>query len=98
MVTAAFDPLLGKLVTQGASRSQAIAKAIAALRDLVVLGVRTNAAYLGAILAHPAFAEGATDTAFLDRHGDELLAQAPAKESLARALGGGPIWPTAKTG
>ena len=85
-VTAAFDPLLGKLVAQGANRSQAIAKAIAALGDLVVLGVRTTAAYLGAIHAHPAFAEGATDTAFLDRHGDELLAKAPAAESLARAL------------
>ena len=85
-VTAAFDPLLAKLVTQGASRSQAIAKASAALRDLVVLGVRTNAAYLGAILAHPAFAEGATDTAFLDRHADELRTQALAADGRERAL------------
>ena len=85
-VTAAFDPLLAKLVAHGESRQAAIAKAIAALRDTVVLGVRTNAAYLGAILAHPAFAEGATDTEFLNRHGDELLAAAPPVEAVNRAL------------
>ncbi len=85
-VTAAFDPLLGKLIAHGATRPAAIAKAIAALRETVVLGVRTNAAYLGAILAHPAFAEGATDTEFLDRHGDALLSQAPPADAIVRAL------------
>ena len=85
-ITAAFDPLLAKLVVHGATRQDAIAKAIAALRSTVVLGVRTNAAYLAAILAHPAFAEGATDTEFLDRHGDELLSESPPADAVALAL------------
>ena len=85
-ITAAFDPLLAKLVVHGTTRQNAIAKAIAALGDTVVLGVRTNAAYLAAILAHPAFAEGATDTEFLDRHGEALLRQAPPADAVARAL------------
>ena len=85
-VTSAFDPLLAKLVAFGATRQAAIDKAIAALRDYVVLGVRTNAAHLGAILAHPAFARGETDTGFLDRHGDELGASAPSADAVARAL------------
>lgn len=85
-VTAAFDPLLAKLVSFGATRQEAIDKAIAALRDYVVLGVGTNASYLAAILAHPAFARGETDTGFLDRYGEQLLASEQAPETLLKAL------------
>ena len=84
-VTAAFDPLLAKLIVHGETRSAAIAKAIAALRELVILGVSTNADYLRGVLAHPAFAQGATDTGLLERIGAEVLAAAP-PEAAAAAL------------
>ena len=84
-ITAAFDPLLAKVVAQGPTRQAAIDRALGALRDTVVLGVGTNAAYLAAILAHPAFARGATDTGFIDRHQAELLA-APSADAVAKAL------------
>ena len=84
-ITAAFDPLLAKVVAHGPTRQAAIDRTLGALRDTVVLGVGTNAAYLAAILAHPAFARGATDTGFLDRHQAELLA-APPVDAVAKAL------------
>jgi acetyl/propionyl-CoA carboxylase alpha subunit len=37
-----------------------------------VLGVRTNIAFLIALLEHPAFVEGRVDTGLLDREGDAL--------------------------
>ena len=84
-ITAAFDPLLAKVVAQGPDRQAAIDRALGALHDTVVLGVGTNAAYLAAILAHPAFARGETDTGFLDRHQEELLSAPPAA-AVAKAL------------
>ena len=84
-ITAAFDPLLAKVVAQGPNRQAAIDRALGALHDTVVLGVGTNAAYLAAILAHPAFARGETDTGFLDRHQAELLS-APPTAAVVKAL------------
>jgi len=71
-VTAAFDPMIAKLIVHGPSRADAIARARRALGDLVCLGVTTNVAYLARILGQPAFAEGATHTHFLDEQADAL--------------------------
>jgi acetyl/propionyl-CoA carboxylase alpha subunit len=73
-VTAAFDPMLAKLVVHGADRGEAIRRARAALRQLVVLGVTTNADYLERLLGHPEFAAGETDTGFIERHAATLAA------------------------
>lgn len=71
-VTTAFDPMLAKLIVHAPTREQATGKAVAALRDLVLLGVKTNADYLTTVLQHPAFAEAAMDTGFLQAHSNEL--------------------------
>jgi len=63
-----YDPLLAKLSTFGATREEARTRMLAALRETVLLGVVTNRDYLLAVLAHPAFASGATHTQFLDEH------------------------------
>jgi acetyl/propionyl-CoA carboxylase alpha subunit len=39
-----------------------------ALRDTVILGPTTNLAFLQDVLAHPAFAAGATHTGFIEEH------------------------------
>ncbi len=65
-VGTAFDPMLAKLIAHGADRSQAIARAHAALADLVLLGVTVNSGYLRRVLAHPAFRAGTVHTHFLD--------------------------------
>jgi 3-methylcrotonyl-CoA carboxylase alpha subunit len=83
-VTVHYDPLLAKLVTHGADRGFAIARMRAALRETVVLGVRTNLARLRSILDHPEFAAGNLHTGFLDEHRQSLSAgTAPPDEALA---------------
>ena len=63
-----YDPLLAKVIAHGPTRDEAIARLIAALRRLGVAGVTTNRELLLAVLAHPAFASGALDTHFIERH------------------------------
>ena len=64
-----YDPLLAKLSTCGATReagADAHARPRSARRS--VLGVVTNRDYLMDVVAHPAFAAGATHTEFLAEH------------------------------
>jgi len=65
-VTAAFDPMIAKLIVRGTDRSDAIARADRALAETVLLGCKTNTAFLRRLLAHPAFVAGNVHTGFLD--------------------------------
>jgi acetyl-CoA/propionyl-CoA carboxylase, biotin carboxylase, biotin carboxyl carrier protein len=67
-ITAAFDPMIAKLIVRGHDRSDAIARADRALCDTVLLGCKTNTAFLRRLLNHPAFVAGAIHTGFLDAH------------------------------
>lgn len=71
-VTAAFDPMLAKLVVHGATRTEAIDRAIAALRDLDILGVTTNTDYLIRVLDSAPFRAGALHTGFIAEHAAAL--------------------------
>jgi acetyl/propionyl-CoA carboxylase alpha subunit len=71
-VSAAFDPMLAKVITHGTDRDQAIERARKALRDTVVLGVTTNVDYLIGILSHPAYQAGQVHTGFIPRYGEDL--------------------------
>jgi acetyl/propionyl-CoA carboxylase alpha subunit len=71
-VTTAFDPMLAKLIVHGRDRDEAIARARQALRDTVVLGCTTNAAFLERVLAQPEFVAGLVETGFLPRHAAAL--------------------------
>jgi 3-methylcrotonyl-CoA carboxylase alpha subunit len=70
-VTVHYDPLLAKVVTWGASRSESVARMADALTRAVALGVTTNLSRLRAILAHPAFLAGDLHTGFLEQHWSE---------------------------
>ena len=72
-VTADFDPMLAKLVVFGPDRAAAIDRAIAALKDLAILGVETNVDYLTRVLDHPAFRAGDLHTAFVSEHAESLV-------------------------
>src|SRR5207245_334684 len=67
-----YDPMLAKLIASGRSRDAAIARAIGALRDFPILGVRTNVAFLIRLLAHDGVRAGDIDTGFVERHASEL--------------------------
>ncbi|RMF33241.1 MAG: ATP-grasp domain-containing protein [Alphaproteobacteria bacterium] len=74
-----YDPLLAKIVAHGRNREEARRRLARAVEDSLLLGVRTNRAFLSAILRHDAFAGGAADTGFVERHlaGHETLTPAP---------------------
>ena len=84
-ITAAFDPMLAKIIVHGADRAEAIARARFALEHTVLLGCATNAAFLDRLLAHPAFASGAVHTGFLDAN-PELAAGTPLTDDARIAL------------
>jgi 3-methylcrotonyl-CoA carboxylase alpha subunit len=82
-----YDPMIAKIVGHGADRAEALANLRRALAGMRIDGVATNARFLAAALAHPAFGEGAVDTGFIDRHLAELIPDdaPPTDEALAAA-------------
>ena len=69
-----FDPMLAKLICYAESRSDAIDRLDRALRDFIILGMKTNIAYLRRIVTHPAFREGLVSTRFIADHAETLRA------------------------
>lgn len=76
-----YDPMLAKVITWGADRTESIRKMIRALEDTVVLGVTTNIPYLLDILKHPDFAEGEFSTSFLEEQMPDWETKLDASES-----------------
>ncbi len=85
-VTTAFDSMLAKLIVHGTDRAQVIARLRQALRDLVLLGVAHNGAYLERVLAHPQFQSGEIHTHFLEQHAADLALPVPAGKDLVALL------------
>ena len=84
-VTAAFDPMLAKLVVHGRDRDAAGTRAHDALGRFAVLGCETNTAFLRRLTADPDFAAAALHTGFLDEH-PALAAEPPISVELAAKL------------
>ncbi len=84
-VSAAFDPMLAKLIVSGPDRDTARQRAIAVLRETVLLGCVSNIAFLRRVLEHPAFAAGEVHTGFLDANPD-IAAAAPPDEATVEKL------------
>jgi acetyl-CoA/propionyl-CoA carboxylase, biotin carboxylase, biotin carboxyl carrier protein len=84
-VTAAFDPMFAKLIVTGGDRAQTLQLADAALRDFVLLGCKTNTAFLRRLLRHPAFVNGEIHTGFLDAH-PEIAAEPPLDPGVLHTL------------
>ena len=91
-VSVFYDPMLAKIISYAPTRRQAAGLLADALARTRIHGVRTNRDLLVNVLRHPAFLDGATDTAFFDTHGLAELAapladhRAVAFSALAAAL------------
>ncbi len=85
-VTTAFDPMLAKLIGYGADRSEAIGRVRQALRETVLLGCETNAAFLDRVMADPGFAAGAVHTGYLDEHPELARDEAPDDGTVTRLI------------
>ena len=79
-----YDPMIAKLITWGGDRAEAIRRMQGALGETDVLGVKTNIEFLQQLVQHPAFIAGDTDTGFIGRHREALMAR-PAVEDLTLA-------------
>ena len=63
-----YDPILGKLVVWAEDRPSACARMIRALKECVILGVKTPIEFLLDILSSGAFQSGDTHTHFIEEH------------------------------
>src|SRR5688572_718274 len=72
-VSVFYDPMIAKLVVWGENRDEAARRMQEALAQTAILGVKTNLAFLERVVRHPKYLEGVTDTAFIERHRDDLL-------------------------
>lgn len=84
VVSIFYDPMLAKVISYAPTRGQAAAMLADALTRTRLHGVRTNRDLLVNVLRHPAFRDGATDTAFFDTHGLDTLATAAADARAVR--------------
>ena len=78
-----YDPMLAKVISYAPSRRQAAGILADALARTRIHGVRTNRDLLVNVLRHPAFLDGATDTAFFDTHGLAAAGRAAGRRALA---------------
>ena len=69
VVSIHYDPMLAKVIAYAPTRRQSAMVLADALTRSRLHGVRTNRDLLVNVLRHPAFLDGATDTAFFDTHG-----------------------------
>ena len=63
-----YDPMIAKIIAQGANREEALRRLIRAVRETHLLGVLTNREFLLDALAVQEFRDGAATTAFIGKH------------------------------
>lgn len=76
VVSIHYDPMLAKVISYAPTRRQSALVLADALARTRLHGLRTNRELLVNVLRHPAFLDGATDTAFFDTH-DLAVVSAP---------------------
>ncbi|MFI2486495.1 acetyl/propionyl/methylcrotonyl-CoA carboxylase subunit alpha [Promicromonospora kroppenstedtii] len=83
VVPAAYDPMIGKIITRGADREAARQALVDALDDTAIGGLVTNTGFVRALADSGAFRDGEVHTAWLDTH--ELPAPDPGPALVAAA-------------
>ena len=85
-VSVHYDPMLAKLIVYGNNREDARRRAITALCDYAILGIRTNIPFLLQLLDHPQFVNASIDTGFIDRELHALVERIPSELPPAASL------------
>ena len=67
-VTPFYDAMIAKLIVHAATRAEALRMLLKELDNAVVIGPKTNLAFLSALMRSPEVADGAFDTGFIDAH------------------------------
>ena len=86
-VTPYYDPMIAKVIVHGESRAEALAGLVKELDDAVIIGPKTNLAFLRALLLSPEFQAGTIDTGFIDLNLGRLGAEPhpPARQAVHAA-------------
>ncbi len=84
-VTVHYDPMIAKVIAHAPTRTEALAKLVAALDATEIEGVSTNRAFLARLASHPAFIAEEIDTGFLARHEASLFETVPAPPAVVAA-------------
>ena len=71
-----YDSMIAKLIAGGADREQALGPLVRGLISARIAGPKTNAAFLHALVTHPAFARAEMDTGLIARELDSLAPRA----------------------
>ncbi|MGO9742628.1 MAG: biotin carboxylase N-terminal domain-containing protein [Roseiarcus sp.] len=90
-VTPYYDSMIAKLIAHGETREAAFDALARALRGVVVIGPKTNLAFLAALIDAPAVRAGRQDTGFIDAHLDELARPRP-PEAVATLAAAEALW------
>ncbi|HXI87032.1 MAG TPA: acetyl-CoA carboxylase biotin carboxylase subunit, partial [Parvularculaceae bacterium] len=86
-ITPYYDPMIAKIITAGATRAEALGRMAAALAQVRVAGLETNARFLHALSVDDDFAKGDVSTRYIEEHSEALFARPPFdKRVLAAAL------------
>ena len=68
-----YDSMIGKIITRGLTRDDALDRMARALHEYLIRGIRTNIAFTRAIIQDPTFRKGEATTRFVE----EFLARSP---------------------
>jgi 3-methylcrotonyl-CoA carboxylase alpha subunit/acetyl-CoA/propionyl-CoA carboxylase biotin carboxyl carrier protein len=80
-----YDPMLGKIIVHGATRTAARLRLLDALDQTAIFGIQTNVGFVRRLVASPSFAGSEIDTAWLDRNPDPVPAGEPDLPRVAAA-------------
>ena len=72
-VTPYYDPMLGKLITWGRNREDALRRMDRALSEFFISGIETSISFCRAVINHPRFQSGTYDTHFYKHFCDDLV-------------------------
>lgn len=63
-----YDPMIGKLITYGNNRQEAIDKMVRAIDEFQISGIQTTLSFGKFVMQHPAFISGNFDTRFVSMY------------------------------
>jgi 3-methylcrotonyl-CoA carboxylase alpha subunit len=72
-ITPHYDPMFAKVIAWGPDRRAALTRLRRGLAELRVVGVKTNGAFLHALVSHPDVQAGPVDTGFIARNAAALM-------------------------
>lgn len=83
-----YDPMIGKLISKGSNRDEAISRMTRAIDEFAITGIETTLSFCKYAINHEAFKSGNFDTKFVQKYftPDVLVEDNPEGEKIAAAL------------